>query len=313
MSGNVTNFGTIAVGNAVSAFQSESNGTFTLLGNLNNAGNLNLVGTAPGNVLLVNGNYTGGPGASLTLSTRLNPGGPLSNQSTDRLLIKGNSPGTTLVHVEPTADSPGGFTSQDFIRPSDGISIIQVAAASTPTAFELPGGYVVRPDSPYAYRLYAYGPGSVHGAADPSQSLVGNAGSHWDYRLQSAYVTPEGPVDPDEPGGAIPGPPPESGEEPVPGPGGEEEFPIPPDARPQGPPQVAAYLSAPAAYLYAGLVDLDTLHRRLGEIRDGQDEGTCMRSCRVGAYWWMMRTSRQASLAMRCSTRWASTERSIRN
>ncbi|WP_276527489.1 autotransporter outer membrane beta-barrel domain-containing protein [Burkholderia multivorans] len=56
-------------------------------------------------------------------------------------------------------------------------------------------------------------------------------------------------------------------------PGGQEAFPIPPEARPEVPPQVAAYLSAPAAYLYAGLVDLDMLHRRLCEIRDGQDEG----------------------------------------
>ena len=273
VAGNVTNSGTIAVANALAAFRSEANGTFTLLGNLNNAGNLNLAGSTPGNVLLVEGNYTAGPDASLTLNTRLSPGGPLSEQTTDRLLIKGDPPGTTLVHVQPTADSPGGFTSVDFIQPSDGISIVQVAGASTTTAFELPGGYVINPNSPHEYRLYGYGPGSIHGTADPSQSLVGNAGGHWDYRLQSAYVTPEGPVDPDEPDGAVPGPEPGPGEEPIPGPNGEKAFPIPPDARPQIAPQVAAYLSAPAAYLYAGQLDLDMLHRRLGEIRDGQEQG----------------------------------------
>lgn len=273
VAGNVTNAGTIAVANALPAFQSEPNGTFTLLGNLNNTGNLNLAGAAPGNVLLVDGNYTAGAGASLTLNTLVNPGGPLSEQTTDRLLIKGDPPGTTLVHVQPTMDSPGGFTSEGFIRPSDGISLVQVAGASTHTAFELPDGYVVSPNSPHTYRLYAYGPGSIHGTADPSQSLVGNAGSHWDYRLQSAYVTPEGPVDPDEPDGPVPGPGPEPGEEPVPGPGGEEAFPIPPDARPEVAPQVAAWLSAAAAYLYAGQLDIDMLHRRLGEIRDGQEEG----------------------------------------
>lgn len=36
-------------------------------------------------------------------------------------------------------------------------------------------------------------------------------------------------------------------------------------------PQVASYLTAPAALLYAGLVDIDTLHRRLGEVRDDRD------------------------------------------
>ena len=83
-----------------------------------------------------------------------------------------------------------------------------------------------------------------NGAASAAQDLVGNAGSNWDYRLENVYVTPDGPVDPDEP--------------------------LPPDARPELVPQVPAYIALPNALFNAGLQDLDSLHRRLGEIRDDQ-------------------------------------------
>ncbi|PVX62722.1 outer membrane autotransporter protein [Paraburkholderia unamae] len=227
----------------------------------------------------VTGDYTGAQG-TLGVNTWLDKGGALGAQFTDRLLVAGNASGTTLVDVKPVAGSPGGVTSlTGQITHSDGISIVQVAGASSAGAFALPGGYAVAPDSPYEYRLYAYGPGSVHGTADAAQRVVSGSGNgFWDYRLQSAYVTPEGPVDPDEPG-VQPGPEPqpepnpEPNPEPIPGPGGELDYPIPPDARPAVAPQVAAYLSAPAAFLYAGMLDMDTLHRRLGEIRDDGDLG----------------------------------------
>lgn len=202
--------------------------------------------------LQVTGNYFGSQG-HIGINTYLNAGGALAAQHTDRLLIAGDASGTSYIRVTPVAGSPGGLTTLDgSLNAHEGISIVQVAGESTQRAFTLAGGYAVTHDSPYAYRLYAYGPGSVHGAADPSQSLVGNGASFWDYRLQSSFVTPDGPVDPDTPS---PGDP-------------DEEGIIPPNARPAVAPQVAAYLTAPIALQYATVTDLDSLHRRLGEVRD---------------------------------------------
>ncbi|VVE35046.1 autotransporter outer membrane beta-barrel domain-containing protein [Pandoraea anhela] len=205
----------------------------------------------------IGNNYVGN-GGTVALNTYLNEGGALSNQYSDRLLIQGGASGSTVLQIKPTSGSPGRLTSPSGVITNDeGISVVQVAGASTFDAFRLAGGYVVAPNSPYEYRLYAYGPGSVHGTADAAQNLVSTGAGYWDYRLQSAYVSPEGPVDPEEPGT----------------PGGEIEAPVPPDARREVAPQVASYLSAPAAFLQAGWVDMDSLHRRLGEVRDDRELG----------------------------------------
>ncbi|VVE72387.1 Adhesin BmaC autotransporter [Pandoraea captiosa] len=204
------------------------------------------------------GNSYVGNNGTVALNTYLNEGGALSNQYSDRLLIQGSASGTTLLQIKPTSGSTGKLTSPSGVITNDeGISVVQVAGASTFNAFRLAGGYVVAPNSPYEYRLYAYGPGSAHGTAEGSQNLVSTGTGHWDYRLQSAYVEPEGPVDPEEPGN----------------PGGEIDDPVPPDARRQVAPQVASYLSAPVAFLQAGLMDIDSLHRRLGEVRDDRELG----------------------------------------
>ena len=99
VTGAVTNSGTIAVGNTLPLFASGPVATFNIIGNLQNAGSLNLASPgSPGNVLVVNGNYAATNASStLTISTVLNGGGPLSNQFTDRLLIRGSDPGTTTV------------------------------------------------------------------------------------------------------------------------------------------------------------------------------------------------------------------------
>ncbi|NSX13203.1 autotransporter outer membrane beta-barrel domain-containing protein [Cupriavidus taiwanensis] len=201
----------------------------------------------PGNAyhtVTVRGDYSGSGGV-VALNTFLDAGGSLAQQFTDRLLVQGTASGTTTIQIKPVATSPGAITSPTgVVNASEGISVVQVAGASTPDAFALKGGYVTAANSPYAYRLNAYGPGSSISAADANASLVGNASAYWDYRLQSAYVEPDGPVVPDP------------------------DQPLPPDARPAVAPQVASYLSAPAAFLHAGVLDLDTLHRRLGEVRD---------------------------------------------
>jgi autotransporter-associated beta strand protein len=92
VTGTVTNDGTIAVANALPVFAGGPSGTFVINGNLVNGGGLvNLASTSTiGNVLAVRGNYSSN-GGTLALNTVLNAGGPLSNQSTDRLLLSGNS------------------------------------------------------------------------------------------------------------------------------------------------------------------------------------------------------------------------------
>ena len=269
VTGPVVNDGTIAVGNALPLFASGPVGTFTINGALQNAGLLNLAAPgAPGNVLSVTGNYTAvGSASTLAVATVLNAGGPLSNQFTDRLLIAGSDPGTTSVQVR--AVGSGTFTSTGIPDAADGISIIQVAGDSSADAFALPGGYITG-GTPFQYHLNAYGPGSPNGPAFASQSLVGNAGNQWDYRLQNAYVSPIGP-EPPEP---VPPTPPTPPTPPGPGPTPQPPTPpVPPNARLELAPQVPAYITAPTALFNAGFQDLDSLHRRLGEIRDDQIQG----------------------------------------
>ncbi|WP_210190278.1 autotransporter outer membrane beta-barrel domain-containing protein, partial [Bradyrhizobium sp. NAS96.2] len=242
IAGPVTNNGTFAVGNALPALASGPNTTFNVGGNLTNSGLVTLAGAAPGNTLKIGGNFVGTSDSTLALKTLLNAGGPLSNQSTDRLLVGGSAAGATAVRITPIG--AGAFTAVNFPTAITGISVIQVAGASSTGAFALAGGTVS--SGPYVYNLYGYGPGSPNGSADPSQTLIGAPGANWDYRLQNVFVTPSGPVTP-----------------PV----------QPPNSRPEVVPQVPAYISAPTALFEAGLEDINDLHRRLGEIRDTQAVG----------------------------------------
>jgi outer membrane autotransporter protein len=212
---------------------------------LTNAGvvSIGAAGGAPG-ATLTTGTYSG-QGGSLFINTVLNAGGPLANQFTDRLLVTGNASGTTAVNVR--ASGSGAFTSTDVPTNNTGISIIQVAGTASADVFST-GGAVAVSGTPYQYHLNAYGPGSAFGAADPTQNLVGNPSSYWDYRLQNVFVTPSGPVGPGTPS-------------------------LPPDSRPAVVPQVPAYITLPTALFSAGLLDIDQLHRRLGEIRDTQAKG----------------------------------------
>ena len=239
VSGDVTNAGTIAVGNATPSLQSGPLGTFTLLGNLNNGGAINIVSNTIGDALIVKGNYSDAPVATVQLSTVLNEGGPLANQYTDRLLISGNASGTTQILVNASgkgAPTPTGGTDNG----STGISIVQVAGSSTPKAFVLGNGGIVGNDT-FVYQLNPYGPGSPYGPSTALQADSRGGGNTWDYRLQNAYVENSGIV-------------------------GTE--------RPEVAPQVPAYLTAPLALFQAGSLDIATLHQRLGELRvDGNSEG----------------------------------------
>ena len=257
VTGAVMNDGVIGV--AMPVFADDPTGTFTINGNLLNRGLLELV-PAIGNTLFVNGDYTSA-GGSLHIETLLNGGGALTNQFTDRLLVIGNAAGVTTVQVKTSGS--GAVTSVEPPDAADGISVVQVAGSSSAGASQLAGGYVSG-DTPYQYHPFAYGPGSPNGPGFAPQSLVGGTGNHWDYRLQNAYVTPDGEAPP----GPVPPTPP--GPTPTPQP---PLPPVPPDARLEVDPQVPAYLTAPTVLFNAGLQDLDQLHRRLGEIRDDQTFG----------------------------------------
>lgn len=165
------------------------------------------------------------------INTYLNEGGALSDQQTDRVLVNGDVAGTAIVNIIVAPDSPGGITSEGQNLANEGISIIQVSGNAAENSFQLRNGYVTANGLPYEYRLYAYGPGSANGLADDGQRLVDGSGYYWDYRLQSSYAEPS--------------------------------------VR-QVVPQVASYLVAPEALFQAGLLDIGSLHKRLGEIRQGK-------------------------------------------
>jgi outer membrane autotransporter protein len=199
--------------------------------------------------LLVRSDLTSNNG-TVVLNTLLNEGGPLANQFTDRLLINGNASGDTVVRILPTGG--GAFTGPAPARSDQGISVVQVGGSSSANAFRLENGYVTG-GSAYQYGLYSFGPGSANGPAAPSQSLLG--ANNWDYRLINPFVSPVNPIPPECTAcGGTPIVPPEPN----------------PSARAAVAPQVPSYLTAPTSLLNASLQDLDSLHRRLGEIRDDQ-------------------------------------------
>lgn len=165
---------------------------------------------SPGNQLTLDGDLVSNGGA-IKLQTALNEGGPLANQSTDRVLINGNAAsGTTLLDVTPTAASVGALTDLNrdgIMDANEGISLVQVGGNATAGSFALKGDYVAA--GPWRYDLYNFAPGS----SDASQRLVGGAttgSNYWDYRLGNTYVcengcTPVPPPPPVEPSTGNPG------------------------------------------------------------------------------------------------------------
>jgi len=150
--------------------------------------------------------------ARIQMNTRLDAGGALADQHTDRLIVEGDVSGTTQLTIVPVTGSPGAETG---MLADQGISVVQVYGNAAPNAFLLDGGYVAV--GPYAYYLHAFDPS----ASDPGQRILGS-GPFWDFRLQSSSTTALVP-------------------------------------------QIPAYLVAPGALFQAGLLDVATLHRRLGD------------------------------------------------
>lgn len=95
-----------------------TSGALAVHGNLANAGRVTLSDGVAGNVLTVDGNYTGN-GGTLEIDTVLGD----DNSPSDRLVVKGDTSGSSLVKVNATGDT-GAHTQQD------GIEVVQVGGRS---------------------------------------------------------------------------------------------------------------------------------------------------------------------------------------
>lgn len=117
VAGNIDNKGTLLVGD--SDRPATSPVTFTIGGNLINSGNVRIgsSGSTAGNQLVVNGNWQG-DGGHLHLNTALND----DHSVTDKLVVKGNTSGTTGVSVT----NAGGSGAQTL----NGIEVIHVDGQS---------------------------------------------------------------------------------------------------------------------------------------------------------------------------------------
>jgi outer membrane autotransporter protein len=276
--------GTLAIGDGAnpgaslsgSTVNVQSAGTLagygTIVGDVTNSGTIQ-AGSASGlgnnfGALTVQGNYTGNNG-TVALNTVLNEGGALANQQTDRLLIEGDVTGTTLINVNGQGSGAStNLNGSGVASPSEGISLVQVSGNSTADAFKLAGpGYVAV--GPWMYNLYAFGPGET----DPSQSALSRGPLNWDYRLESMQETPI--LSPTPTPTPTPSPAPAPAPTPTPAPAPVDAIPVPDDGTPTRvavAPQVGSYVSSATALLGYGGQTLDTLHQRLGEIRNVQSK-----------------------------------------
>lgn len=98
--------------------QLASSGTHTVHGSVDNSGLITLANGAAGDTLTVSGNYVGRNGL-LELDTELGD----DNSASDKLVVKGDSAGSTQVKINATADS-GAYTQKD------GIQVVQVDGKS---------------------------------------------------------------------------------------------------------------------------------------------------------------------------------------
>ncbi|AQX28239.1 autotransporter outer membrane beta-barrel domain-containing protein [Bartonella sp. JB15] len=200
--------------------------------------------------------YTAKGNAQLYINTYLNQGGEIANQKTDRVLIDGDVSGTTTVHV--LAVSGSGGDEMDRVGNNKGISIIQVSGTAEQDSFKLSNNYMTLDNLPYQYRLYAYGPGSDLGPADPRQRLVGTNGEEgnrgnksnkgfWDYRLQVEYIDPLEPQRSEKPD-------------------------LPKKRVLAVVPQLPSYLVLPHALFHTDFVDMNNQYELLEARRNGINE-----------------------------------------
>jgi outer membrane autotransporter protein len=227
VTGNVTNSGTIAAGNAAPGLASSPTGTFTINGNLLNGGAIQLgSGESIGNVLEVRGTYTGA-GGTMAINTFLGGDGSPS----DRLVINGDpeATGNTSVHVT-NIGGPGALTTGNGILVVNAINGATTALGAFSLAGEVSAG-------PFDYDLFRGG---------------ASAGSANDWFLRSSFIVQPIPTPPD----VLPVPPFPS--EPPP-------QPLPPGVYPIIGPALATYGVVQPLARQLGLSILGTLDDRVGD------------------------------------------------
>ena len=200
---------------------------------VNNAGTLDLSNGGAANNLLTINGTLASLGGTLKLATRLSGAGGQS----DALRVNGNVTGTTLIDDRISANSAvrqSDASGDGAIGSSEGVSLAQVSGNASADSFALKGGYLAA--GPWQYGLYAFAPDS--------------SGAGWDYRLANRYVCEDGSLCQPQAGRAASR-----------------------AARPALAPQVPSYLSAPVGLAYYTQAITDDLHKRLGELRDGQRSG----------------------------------------
>jgi outer membrane autotransporter protein len=231
VTGSVTNSGIIAAGNATPGFAGSPIGTFTVIGNLLNQGDIQLAsGESVGNVLEVRGGYIGASG-TMAINTFLGGDGSPS----DRLVINGDpaATGNTSVHVT-NIGGPGAET-------TNGIQVVSAinGATTAPGAFTLANGELRA--GAFDYDLFR---GGVNG------------GSANDWFLRSSFVVP--PIPPEPPIPPIP-----------PFPPNPPPDPLPPGIYPIIGPELATYGVVQPLARQLGLSILGTLDDRVGDTYDG--------------------------------------------
>ncbi|UPG92070.1 autotransporter outer membrane beta-barrel domain-containing protein [Luteibacter aegosomaticola] len=155
----------------------------------------------------------------------------------DQILVRGdvNTSNPVLIEVALSGNPiPTDSNGNHVADSNEGASLVQVGGSSAHGAFQLTGKYLTL--GAYQYELKSFGPDEV----DQTQNSLEDSAIKWDYRLVSREVG--------------------SG-------GGSAE-------RPAVAPQIASYISAPAAvFAYADGITT-SLHERLGELRDHAFEGS---------------------------------------
>ncbi|WP_238321725.1 autotransporter outer membrane beta-barrel domain-containing protein, partial [Halocynthiibacter namhaensis] len=158
-------------------------GNFTVDGNLNNAGTVDLtLDGAVGTQLNVQSNYVGTAGSSFLIDVNLDDGGPDNAPATDLtrsdlMVVQGNASGSTNVFVSNLAGL-GAITDinqNDIVDPGEGILFARVEGTSTAGLFSLGGPATV---GAFTYDLVALDP-----ANDPSKTF-------WEYVLANRFSTP---------------------------------------------------------------------------------------------------------------------------
>ncbi|MGJ0192050.1 autotransporter outer membrane beta-barrel domain-containing protein [Pantoea sp. RRHST58] len=201
---------------------------------VNNAGTLDLSNGGAANNLLTIDGTLASLGGTLRLATRLSGAGGQS----DALRVNGDVTGTTLIDdriLAGSAATQSDASGDGAIDRREGVSLAQVSGSASADSFALQGGYLAA--GPWQYGLYAFAPDG--------------SGAGWDYRLANRYVCEDGTLCQPQAGGAASR-----------------------AARPALAPQVPSYLSTPVGLAYYTQAITDDLHKRLGELRDGQRSGT---------------------------------------